>query len=68
MTYQAALDAASFASLKFGGQYAVGFVITPETKLFCLDVDGALRKGVSCPGCFSEETRHCSRQRVYTIN
>ena len=57
MTYQAALDAASSASLKFGGRYAVGFVITPETKLFCLDVDGALMKGVSCAGCFSEETR-----------
>jgi putative DNA primase/helicase len=57
MTYQAALDAASSASLKFVGQYGVGFVITPETKLFCLDIDGALQKGVSCPGCFSEETR-----------
>ena len=44
MTYQAALDAASSASLKFAAQYGVGFVITPETKLFCLDVDGALQK------------------------
>jgi putative DNA primase/helicase len=53
MTYQAAHAAASSA----GSQYGVGFVITPETKLFCLDVDGALMKGVSCPGCFDEETR-----------
>jgi Family of unknown function (DUF5906) len=53
MTYQAALAAASPA----GPQYGVGFVITPETKLFCLDVDGARLKGVSCPGCFNEDTR-----------
>jgi Family of unknown function (DUF5906) len=53
MTYQAALAAANSA----GPHYGVGFVITPETKLFCLDVDGALQKGVSCTGCFSEDTR-----------
>jgi hypothetical protein len=53
MTYQAALAAASSA----GPQYGVGVVITPETQLFCLDVDGALLKGVSCAGCFSEDTR-----------
>jgi primase-polymerase (primpol)-like protein len=56
-TYEAALNAAARASLKFGGRYGVGFVITPETKIFCLDIDGALQKGVSCPGCFNEDTR-----------
>ena len=57
MTYQAAMAAAASARTRFPGvEFRVGFVITPETKLFCLDVDGALLKGVSCPGCFSEET------------
>jgi Family of unknown function (DUF5906) len=57
MTYQAALSAAAETRLKLNGDYGVGFVITPETKLACLDIDGALQKGVSCPGCFSEELR-----------
>jgi primase-polymerase (primpol)-like protein len=42
MTYEAALVAASSACLKFCGDYRVGFVITPDTKLFVLDIDGAL--------------------------
>ncbi len=53
MTYQAAHAAASSA----GPQYGVGFVITSETKLFCLDIDGARLKGVSCVDCFTEESR-----------
>lgn len=53
MTYQAACA----ASLQLGANYRVGFVITPGTGLFCLDVDGALRKGVPCAGCHDDEIR-----------
>ena len=42
MTYEAAAVAAASCSLKFNGDYRVGFVLTPQSKLFVLDIDGAL--------------------------
>src|ERR1700760_4032461 len=47
MSYQVALNAAASKGIGYG----VGFVITTETNLFCLDIDGALMKGVSCSAC-----------------
>ena len=42
MTYETAAAAAASARLKWNGDYRVGFVLTPECKLFVLDIDGAL--------------------------
>jgi putative DNA primase/helicase len=35
-------DGASRRAREFGAGFAVGFVLTPETKLFCLDMDNCL--------------------------
>lgn len=36
-------EAAEAAAERLGQTYGVGFVLTPATKIFCLDIDGALQ-------------------------
>ena len=41
--YWLSFDSASRFAQQFSGGHGVGFIITPESKVFCLDIDGCLQ-------------------------
>jgi primase-polymerase (primpol)-like protein len=45
LSFEAAEEQAKHISRAHGGNYRVGFVLTAESKLFCLDIDGCIRPG-----------------------